>query len=219
MEIKKKAFGYLRVSGKSQVEGDGFDRQKDKISAYAAANGIHIVKWYEEQGVSGTLADRPALQEMMVAILSNGVRTFLVEKLDRLARDPMVQEHIIKDCRQQEIEVISVMEPDLCEDDPTRKLLRVIMGAISEYDKTMIVLKLKAARDRMRIKTGRCEGRKAFGASPEEQAAIRRMRELTAAGLNYTHVADTLNNEGFKTQTGSRWFPTTVSRTLARAAK
>src|ERR1700678_3537493 len=147
----KKAFGYLRVSGKGQIEGDGFDRQRDKIKAYATANGIQIVKWYEEEGVSGTIIDRPALQEMLVAIMSNGVHTFLIEKLDRLARDQMVQEHIVQDCQAKDIEIISVMEPDLCVDDPTRKLLRGVMGLISEYDKTMIVLKLKAARDRQRI--------------------------------------------------------------------
>jgi len=42
------------------------------------------------------------------------------------------------------------------------------------------------------------------------------MTELTAKGLNYTHIADALNAESYKTQTGNKWFPTTVSRTPAR---
>lgn len=37
-----KAFGYLRVSGKGQVPGDGFPRQKVAIKAYADAQGIKI---------------------------------------------------------------------------------------------------------------------------------------------------------------------------------
>jgi len=128
----------------------------------------------------------------------------------------MVQEAIIRDFKQKGFKIVSVAEPDLCTDDPSRKLMRQMFGAIAEYEKTMIVAKLKAARQRTRTKTGKCEGRKAFGLSERERATIRRMKELAAKGLNYTHVADALNAEGHTTQTGSRWFPTTVSRTLAR---
>jgi DNA invertase Pin-like site-specific DNA recombinase len=55
MENTKKAFGYLRVSGKSQVDGDGFPRQKAAIQKWVKANGYRIVQWFTEEGVSGTL--------------------------------------------------------------------------------------------------------------------------------------------------------------------
>ena len=42
METTRKAFGYLRVSGKSQIDGDGFPRQRENILKYAAANGVEI---------------------------------------------------------------------------------------------------------------------------------------------------------------------------------
>jgi DNA invertase Pin-like site-specific DNA recombinase len=218
MEIK--AFAYLRVSGKGQLDGDGFTRQRAAIESYAKAHRIKIVRFFEELGVSGTkdMDARPALQETLVALLSNGVKTVLIEKLDRLARDLMVQEAIIKDLKKQGFELISVAEPDLCSDDPSRKLMRQMFGAIAEYEKTMIVAKLKAARQRMRIKTGRCEGRKPFGVGEGEQGTIVRMKELAARGLNYTHIANALNGEGLKTRTGSTWFPATVSRTLAKQA-
>jgi len=212
----KKAFGYLRVSGKSQVDGDGFPRQRAAIQDYAKAHDIRIVQWFEEEGVSGTLAERPALQNMMLALMADGVRTVLIEKLDRLARDLMVQETIMGDFRKQGFELISVCEPDLCSDDPSRKLVRQIFGAIAEYDRAMIVLKLRAARDRQRAKTGHCEGRKAFGSHQSEHATIKRMRELAKQGLTYSAIAITLNSESRPTQTGSRWFPATVSRTLSR---
>ena len=41
---------------------------------------------------------------------------------------------------------MSVTEPDLPEDNPTRKLMRQFMGAIAEYEKAMIVMKLRGAR-------------------------------------------------------------------------
>jgi len=65
--IMKRAFAYLRVSGKGQVEGDGFPRQLEAVKKYAAANDIKIVKVYREEGVSGTTEweNRPAFAEMM----------------------------------------------------------------------------------------------------------------------------------------------------------
>jgi DNA invertase Pin-like site-specific DNA recombinase len=211
-----KAYGYLRVSGKDQIDGDGFPRQRTAIEAYARAHDLKIVQWFEEKGVSGTIADRPAFQEMMLALLADGVRTVIIEKLDRLARDLMVQETIIGDLRKQGFELLSTCEPDLCSDDPSRKLVRQIFGAIAEYDRAMIVLKLRAARERKRAKTGRCEGRKAFGSLPHEKGALKRMRELYRQGMTYSAIAVQLNSEGFKTQTHSQWFPATVSRTLNR---
>jgi DNA invertase Pin-like site-specific DNA recombinase len=213
MELTK-AFGYLRVSGKSQLEGDGFPRQREAIEKYAAAHNIVIVQWFEEKGITGTIADRPALQDMLVALLSNGVKTVLVEKLDRLARDLMVQEAIIKDLKKQGFTPISVMEPDLCIDDPGRKLMRQIMGAIAEYDKTMIVAKLKAARNRKKAQTGRCEGHKPFGHYEGESVTLARIQAVHASDSNYEHTAKTLNAEGIKTRSGGKWYPATVRRIL-----
>lgn len=213
----KKAFGYLRVSSDSQIAGDGFPRQKAAILRWAAANGVKIVRWFEEKGVSGTLLERPALSDMMVALMGNGVRLVVVEKLDRLARDQMVQETIVQTLLKQGFELVSAApgEENLCGNDPGRKLMRTIMGAIAEYDKQMIVLKLRAARQRTKAKTGHCEGRKPFGATEQEQKTLAMMRELAAKDFNYSEIAAELNAKGFQTQTGSKWFPTTVSRTLA----
>jgi DNA invertase Pin-like site-specific DNA recombinase len=36
----KKAFAYLRVSGKGQVDGDGFTRQIEAIKRYASQHEI-----------------------------------------------------------------------------------------------------------------------------------------------------------------------------------
>jgi DNA invertase Pin-like site-specific DNA recombinase len=215
----RKAFGYLRVSGESQVEGGGFDRQRDKIQAYASANDIQIVRWFEEEGVSGTIAARPSLQAMMVALMSNGVRLVLIEKLDRLARDLMVQEHIISDFRKHDFELISAHEPDLCIDDPTRKLLRQIMGAITEYDKTMLVARMRAGKQRKRLVDKKwTEGRKPFGQHPtkykSEPKTLAHIKELRAKGLNYEQLARELNTSGSKTRGGGEWFPATIRRIL-----
>jgi DNA invertase Pin-like site-specific DNA recombinase len=170
----KKAFGYLRVSGKSQIEGDGFDRQEAAIRSYAKKNNIKLVKLFKELGVSGTkdITDRPAFVSMMEALHADGVHLVLVESLGRFARDLMIQESILHDLKRNGFELISVTEPDLCSDDPSRKLMRQIMGAFHEYEKAMIVIKLRGARQRTKAKSGACEGRKPYGHYAGEQEIL-----------------------------------------------
>src|SRR6185437_14911957 len=135
--VMNTAFAYLRVSGMGQVDGDGFTRQMEAINRYASPHGLSVIDSFRDEGVSGTkdLENRPALQNLLLAIDSGEVRTVLIERLDRLARDLMIQETILGDMRKRGITVISVIEPDLCSDDPSRKLMRQIFGAIAEYDK------------------------------------------------------------------------------------
>ena len=194
----KKAYSYLRVSGVGQIEGDGFIRQTEAITRFAASGGLTVELTFREEGVSGTkeLENRPALQDLLLAIESGEVRIVLIEKLDRLARDLMVQETILGDLRKRGITVISVTEPDLCSDDPSRKLMRQIFGAIAEYDRAMLVLKLRGARQRIKARTGRCEGSKPFGASQDHRPVIDRILSLRASGMAVDVIAETLNDEG-----------------------
>ncbi len=211
-----KAFAYLRVSGKGQIEGDGFTRQLEAIERYAAGHDIKIARVFREEGVSGTVdsMDRPAWGEMMAVLHSNGVRTVVIEKLDRLARDLMVQETIIADMKRHGFTLISVAEPDLMASDPTRVLMRQLMGAVAQYDKSQIVAKLRGARMRKRAKEGRCEGRKSFGYYEGEAKALERVQALRNEGLGFDRIAARLNSEGVPTRTGKPWHGVVVNRIL-----
>ncbi len=218
----KRAFAYLRVSGKSQVEGDGFVRQLEAIKKYTKEHGIRIVRVFREAGISGTkdLGDRPAFVEMMTSLHADGVQLVLIEKLDRLARDQVVQELILRDLRKHGFDLIPVMEPDLVQDDPnnpTRTLIRQIMGAVAQYEKSLIVLKLRGARLRKKAKTGRCEGAKPYGTLPGESPVIARMKELRASGLGFDRIAARLNEEGVKPRRGKQWWGLAVNKILSRA--
>jgi DNA invertase Pin-like site-specific DNA recombinase len=215
------AFGYLRVSGRGQLAGDGFPRQREAIQKYAEANGFKIVRWFEERGASGKMEweNRPAWSEMVQQL--NGLRTILVEKVERLARDVGVQEWILRDLKQRGVTLVSASEGNLdaLEADPTRLLIRQMFGAIAQYDRAMTVLKLRAARKRMKVATGRCEGRKPYGNRPGEGELIARMQAMRHDGMTYEAIAAAFNTEGVQTRIpGSRWFPATIQKILARAA-
>ena len=217
----EKAFAYLRVSGKGQVDGDGFPRQLAAVNGYAKEHGIRIARVFREKGVTGAKEsmDRPAWAEMMTALHSNGVRTIIIEKLDRLARDLMVQEATIADLARHGFTLVSVAEPDLMATDATRVLMRQFMGAVAQYDKCQIVLKLRGARVRQRAATGRCEGRKPFGYREGEPVIIERMTALKAAGISGRGIAAKLNAEGIPTRTGKPWRDAVVGQILQRATR
>ena len=60
--------------------------------------------------------------------------------------------------------------------------MRQIMGAIAEYDESMVVLKLRGARQRMRAHGGRCEGAKPYGTQPGEAESLATIQTLRSAG-------------------------------------
>ena len=209
----------MRVSGKDQVNGDGFIRQEKAIREYAQSHGIEIESIFHDDGISGTLENRPALGELMLSLESGDVKTVIIERIDRLARDLMIQETILNDLQEQNITVISVCDGDLLEDDPTRKLIRQVLGAIAEYDKTMTVLKLKVARERKRAETGKCEGRKSYSeVNPEIIKEIKRLRRKShnRKPMPFSQIATHLNERGYRTLTGGLFTGVNVQMMLQR---
>lgn len=217
-----KAFSYLRVSDTSQVAGDGFPRQREAINRHAKLAGISIVREFAEEGKSGETAwaERPAFQDMVSAILDNGVRTIVVENLTRLARAYVIQDAILVFLASKNVSLISA---DTGEDitaafhgDPMKKAIIQMQAVFSELEKNSLVRKLKAARSRKRLETGRCEGVKPFGTRPGEAEAVERMRHLRrkpigkAKRMSFAKIAEALQAEGFQTRGGRAWQASTV---------
>lgn len=209
------AFSYIRVSGKGQCDGDGPDRQRDKISDFI--KGMTFGGEYFEQGVSGTVEglDRPAFVEML-SYLDGRMRSDLVgpvcivvERMDRLARDLMVQELLLSECRKRGIKVYAADQGlvDVANDEgnPTQTLVRQIMGAIAQWEKSVIVMKLRGARERKKRETGRCEGPLPYGQNEQERKIIWAIFTGTLAGYSFSEVAAKLNAAGHRTRTNKLW--------------
>ena len=223
-----KAFSYLRVSGKGQIDGDGFDRQAEKIAKWASATGHTIEREFREEGVSGKndLDGRPAMIDLLAAIQQDGVRIVVVERADRFARDLVASELLLREFTGAGVQVFEADGGhDLSAgdaDNPTAKLIRQILAAVSEFDKSSIVLKLRAARRRRRAETGRCEGVKPFGTLPGEAETITIMRQLRrkpvgkAKRMSFAKIAAELDERGIPTRGGEPWNASSVRGILAR---
>jgi len=227
-------FGYLRVSGKGQIEGDGFPRQAEAVRAFCTAHKLKLKQLFHEEAVSGTVEgiDRPQFSDMLAQIeavlaanLERPITAIVVERMDRLARDLMVSELLLAECRKRGIKIYSAdqgMLIDMASDggDPTRVLIRQIMGALAQWEKSNLVKKLRSARDRMRARGERCEGPKPFGHFPGEQAIMNSIFELKAAGMTLQRMADFLNESGVnnKNSRDGKWSKTVVANFLVRHA-
>lgn len=213
-----RVFGYLRVSGKNQIGGDGFDRQRQTISDYCAAKNLVVVRWFEEKAISGDVehGDRPAFSEMLSLMgPGTGVESIIVERTDRLARDLMVSELLIDEVRKAGMRIFEAAgDLDLTNsDDPTRVMVRQMMGVLAQWEKNNLVKKLRAARERKSRELGRCCSARLpwEQRTPEGREAGRIIFEMRERGARFQEIANWLNQQKIPTPDGSRyWFKSSV---------
>ena len=237
--------GYTRVSDRREDQG-GHAAQAARLRAWARANGHRIVRVIrEDAGISGAAGERVIRVERAGKGGGNGSRAgwaevlnalddgeaggVVVRELERLSRDVLVQEALMRDVWEQGRELYSTApsENNLRDDpqDPTRKLLRVVVGAVHEHAREMTRLRLMRGKQRTAAAGGYIGGTARLGfrpapgglaPDPAEQAAIARAAELHDAGASLRAIGATLTAEGYRPR-GRRWHPTTVARLLARA--
>jgi len=226
--------GYARVSTVGQADdGFGLEVQDQTIRAWAKTYKHRLSTIVADSGVSGVkeLAERPALGEALEMVRSGEVEGIVVARLDRLARDLIVQETVLVEIRRLGGELFSCQggeNANLADDpdDPSRELIRRIMGAVSQYEKEIIRLRLAAGRRRKAEGGGYAYGRPSFGQrvvgreleeDPDEMVVLDRMRELRDAGASLRDICAALDAEGVRTKTGAGgWKPAVVARILKR---
>jgi DNA invertase Pin-like site-specific DNA recombinase len=218
-KAKVQAVAYLRTSSAANVGGDYGKRQLMAIRAYAKAAGVEIVDTYTDDAVRGDNAfeNRPGFAVMMERLLSNGVRTIVVETANRFARDLIVQQVGYEMLKSRGITLIAADKPDAFLDDgPTATLIRQVLGAASQFEK-MLVSKLRGARERKRATGGRVEGRKPLSETHPEVVALAKQlrRKLPKGGQrSLREVAAELAALGHLNASGKRFTPQSIANML-----
>jgi len=212
--MSERAFGYIRVSGNSQVEGDGPKRQKVAIEAFATSNALGLEQIFSDLAVSGTVdgLDRAGFASMVVACESSGCKTIIVEKQERFARDLMVSEVLFEELRKRGIRLLACDRgtEDLvsAKDDPTRMMLRQLFGVLAQYEKSSLVTKLRVARERAIAAGGKAGAPPTYGQGKSLRAATEKrildlISQLREIGATWDTVALALTNGGFEKRGGS----------------
>jgi DNA invertase Pin-like site-specific DNA recombinase len=226
-----KLVAYLRVSTEGQTEGLGLDVQKAAITEWAEAHEHVIAAAFTDAGVSGSngLDTRTGLADAFTLLRNDDADGIVVYRLDRLARDLMIQEQLLAEARQHGWAMFSTSsgEAAYLEDDsgdPSRKMIRQVLGAVAEYERSMIALRLRSGRARKAQAGGFAYGAPPYGYAAvdgalvevaEEQATLSRIRQLHGEAKSLRAIAKTLNAEGVKPRRGRVWHPGVLVRLLA----
>jgi DNA invertase Pin-like site-specific DNA recombinase len=220
----RKAVAYLRTSSKANLgpDKDSDKRQFAAIHAYAKGAGFEIVETFYDAAVSGAdpVGERPGFAEMLERLLSNGARTIIVESPDRFARDLMVQLAGHDMLKARGISLVAASVPmHFIEDTPTAILVRQVLGAIAEFEKTTLVAKLAAARRRKRAATGqKVAGRKSHAeARPDVVKLAKALARKKPKGgtLSLRAISAELAARGFLNERGCPFNPKSVAAMLA----
>lgn len=219
----RKAVAYLRTSSRTNVgaDKDSDKRQRTAIEAYAKSAGYEIVSTFYDAAVSGAdpVSERSGFAEMLERLMSNGARTIIIESPDRFARDLMVQLAGHDMLKARGMTLIAASAPShFVEDTPTAVLVRQVLGAVAEFEKTTLVAKLAAARRRKRMANGKCEGRKCLvETNPEAVALAKRLARKRPKGgkMSLRAVSADMAARGYLNERGKPFNPKSVAVMLA----
>lgn len=220
------AVGYVRVSTESQLDGLGLDVQRAAVAELAESQGFELHAIHADEGISGSedITGRAGLAAALDDLATGVASVLIVPKLDRIARDLMVQETVLRDAWNAGATVVPCVEGEriYCQpDDPTdpsRTLIRQVLGAVAAYERAMIRARLVAGRRRRIAEDGYAGGPEPYGwADPAEQQVLAHVRWERDRHTTWAMIADVLNGAGLVQRNGARWIPSSIQRTYARA--
>ena len=82
-----KAGIYLRLSKEDTNTNNSIEAQRDITLKYAKEHNINVINEYVDNGYSGIIDSRPALNKMIIDILRKKIDMVIVKDLSRLTRD------------------------------------------------------------------------------------------------------------------------------------
>ena len=214
---------YLRTSSATNLDGDSEDRQKESIRKYADSQGIEIVQGAYDQAVKGSdsIHEREGFAQLIQYCIDNDVSIILCENASRFARDVIVQELGYRELKKLNLQLIPVDAPDyFTGDSPSLNMIRQILGAVSEFEKSNLVSKLRSARERAKARNGKCEGRKSLQELMGDSnyiSMVKQVKSLRKHNKTYASIAGVLATKGYvQPQTGRPFNQSQIMRLIKR---
>jgi DNA invertase Pin-like site-specific DNA recombinase len=174
---------YARVS--TSGKGQDTEVQARELREYAARRNWTIVEEFSDSGFSGAKESRPALDEMMKAARRRKFDVVLCWKLDRIGRS---LKHLVNFLA--ELEAVGVafvsFSDNLDLSTPQGRLMFQVIGAMAEFERSLICERVKAGIAHRQAKGLKFGGR---AAKRVNMAEVTRMRE---AGAPMAEIAKAL---------------------------
>ncbi len=222
------AIGYVRCSTREQTDsGLTIEIQRAQIERWARDHHARLVRVFADEGVSGGVAidKRPGLLAALEAVHQDSV--LVVAKRDRLARDAFLAAWLEKEVGQRRGRILSLAGEGTDGDNPADQLMRRLVDAFSEYERSVIRARTRTAMQHKR-RNGQRVGTVPYGydladdgitliENVKEQSVITDIGAMRAGGATFTKIAAELGRRNVRTKAGrATWEPQTVRRILAR---
>ncbi len=220
-------YGYIRVSTDSQAErGGGLDVQRQAIMKYAKDHNVTIaLPLFCDAGVSGTLENRPALDQLLIQTIKEG-DCIIVHNTSRLWRSIFAQAAIMKAVINAKANIISIDEPSFdvykYMNDPENFMITGMLGMLDQWERMTIARKLARGRTQ-KAKSGDkpagitpygyqyTEDKKHIEVNQNEAETVKRIFKSALSGMSLAKIAAELNEDGLLTRQGKAWTPGSLS--------
>ncbi len=135
---------YCRVSTEEQREGQTIDSQIAELERFARERKWTVVDVYKDEGWSGSLLARPALDQLRDHAHQGRFDAIVVNDVDRLARDVSHLGIVKRDLESRNVRVVFRKLPG--EESPTHNLLINILGSFAEFERELITDRTRRGR-------------------------------------------------------------------------
>ncbi|WP_311837250.1 recombinase family protein [Brevibacillus aydinogluensis] len=131
---------YARVSSDDQAERGTIENQLEFARKYADLHQLEIVKWYKDDGVTGTipLDARPAGRELLEDAKNGQIDLLLIYRLDRLGRSARIILNAVHELEGYGVKIRSMTEP-FDTGDPSGRFLLTILAGVADLERETIL--------------------------------------------------------------------------------
>ncbi|MFA5115697.1 MAG: recombinase family protein [Candidatus Omnitrophota bacterium] len=222
---------YARVSTEKQEKEETVNSQIEALRDYAQKNDLPIHQEYVDEGYSGELLDRPALDSLRDDAKKSLFEAVLVHSPDRLSRKYIYLGLVQEELKRSGINVVFLNRPD-SKDTPEDNLLTGVQGLIAEYEKAKILERTRRGRIHKATSGFIVGGRAPYGyryikgdrsknsfgqyeVAEEEKKVVRLIFSLfVERQLSIRAVTKELALRGIQPQRGNKWAKSSVHRIL-----
>jgi len=163
----KNYIGYVRVSTKTQLEGNGLDIQIQAIKDYCKENGINLQHIYSDNGISA-VAERRDLMRFGRSMTEIYINMNMITK------------------KEKEVVIVKnnlIVKKDM---DTMSKAFLGFLAVFAEYERNIIAERMAAGKERAKIK-GTKSGKPMH--RPKKYIDWKKVKELREYGLSWSKTA------------------------------
>jgi site-specific DNA recombinase len=225
---------YARVSTEAQEKQATIDSQVADLRRAVSKAGSLLVKEYADDGYSGALLDRPALDRLRDDAKQKLFDEVWIHCPDRLSRKSVHLGILREEITKHGVRIVYLNRPD-AKDTPEEKLLEDMEGAIAEYERAKILERTRRGKLHKAQRGVPVGGRAPYGyryvagdknrhedghyeIEPEEAEVVRLIfRLLVHDRLSVRAIARELTRRGIPPQRGRLWRTSSLTRVMKNA--